>query len=266
MEPDPAGTPLAMTDQGGTVVWRAVYKPFGEEQSITGTVENNEKFVGKEKDKETGLYYFGARYMEAKVGRFISPDPVGPVDPRTSKTNYEMLANPQKLNRYAYSLNNPYKYFDPDGRLTVYIWSYRGKNDAWGHASLTLESGTHISWWPRAESHETNKIFPQIYTAPAYDSQTYAKDAEWEGQPPDAQIKIMGLDEKKIEAWWQKFKQTNKWNTLNQNCSTTAADALKAGGGEEYSSWWSSHSLIWTPSDVKGFADSIKENIEKRVE
>ncbi|MCL4474954.1 MAG: RHS domain-containing protein [Nitrospirae bacterium] len=51
---DPAGTPLAMTDANGTVVWRADYKPFGEEQSITGTLENNEKFVGKEKDKETG--------------------------------------------------------------------------------------------------------------------------------------------------------------------------------------------------------------------
>ena len=48
---DPAGTPLVMTDQNGIVVWRADYKPFGEEQTITGTIENNEKFIGKEKDK-----------------------------------------------------------------------------------------------------------------------------------------------------------------------------------------------------------------------
>ncbi|MCL5022340.1 MAG: hypothetical protein M1497_03050 [Nitrospirae bacterium] len=105
-----------MTDANGAVVWRADYRPFGEEQSITGTLENNEKFVGKEKDKETGLYYFGARYMRPEIGRFITTDPVGPVDPRTSKTNYAMLANPQRLNRYVYSLNNPYRYVDPDGK------------------------------------------------------------------------------------------------------------------------------------------------------
>lgn len=113
---DPAGTPLAMTDTNGTVIWRADYKPFGEEQSVTQTPENVMKFVGKEKDKETGLYYFGARYMKAEIGRFTSPDPVGPVDPMSSKTNYSVLVNPQKLNRYAYSLNNPYRYVDPDGK------------------------------------------------------------------------------------------------------------------------------------------------------
>lgn len=113
---DPVGTPLAMTDDKGNVVWRADYKPFGEEQSITGTSENNERFVGKEKDKETGLQYFGARYMKNEIGRFLTVDPLGPVDPWTSKTNHKMLENPQLLNRYAYSLNNPYRYVDPNGK------------------------------------------------------------------------------------------------------------------------------------------------------
>jgi len=105
---DPAGTPLAMTNTSGTVIWKTDYKPFGEEDSITGTIENNEKFVGKEKDKETGLYYFGARYLGPKIGRFITVDPAG--------IKEKDLLNPQKLNRYAYSLNNPYRYVDPDGR------------------------------------------------------------------------------------------------------------------------------------------------------
>lgn len=114
---DQAGTPLAMTDESGTVVWTADYKPFGEEQSINpATIENNEKFVGKEKDKETGLYYFGARYMKDSMGRFMAPDPVGSVDPMTGKINQKMLMNPQMLNPYSYGLNNPYKYIDPDGR------------------------------------------------------------------------------------------------------------------------------------------------------
>ncbi len=125
---DPAGTPVAITNPAGTVVWRADYKPFGQEQSIIGTIENNDRFVGKEKDKETGLQYFGARYMKNEIGRFISPDPVGPVDPKTSKTNYGMLTSPQKLNVYAYALNNPFKYFDANGKWAEDVHSGIGKS------------------------------------------------------------------------------------------------------------------------------------------
>lgn len=113
---DPAGTPLSMTNTSGTVVWKADYKPFGEEQSVTATAPNDKRFVGKEKDEETGLSYFGARYENAKIGRFIAPDPVRAVDDKSSKTNEKILLNPQRLNTYAYALNNPYRYVDPDGR------------------------------------------------------------------------------------------------------------------------------------------------------
>ena len=51
--------------------------------------------------------------------RFLSPDPVGLVDPATGKINQQMLLNPQLQNRYAYALNNPYKYMDPDGNFPV---------------------------------------------------------------------------------------------------------------------------------------------------
>lgn len=112
---DPAGTPVAMTDPGGAVAWRGDYMPFGEENIISGTLQNDFRFVGKENDKETGLYYFGARYMEAMIGRFISPDPVGPVDPMRGGISWKILLNPQGLNRYAYGFNNPYRYIDPDG-------------------------------------------------------------------------------------------------------------------------------------------------------
>ncbi len=112
---DPAGTPIAMSDASGNVVWRADYRPFGEIQTESGTAPNDKLFVGKEKDDETGLYYFGARYMDDRIGRFISPDPVGPVDPKTGTVNNRNLLDPQRLNPYAYSLNNPYRYVDPDG-------------------------------------------------------------------------------------------------------------------------------------------------------
>jgi RHS repeat-associated protein len=62
-----------------------------------------------------GLICMGARYLDPRTGRFIQPDPVGLVDPATGKVNQEMLLNPQRLNRYVYALNNPYRYVDPEG-------------------------------------------------------------------------------------------------------------------------------------------------------
>jgi RHS repeat-associated protein len=109
---DPAGTPLVMTDEKRNVVWRAEYKPFGEEYLITESIWNDHKFVGKEQDQETGLYYFGARYMEPLIGRFISTDPVGAVDSKNGKINEKNILDPQRLNYYAYALNNSYKWVD----------------------------------------------------------------------------------------------------------------------------------------------------------
>jgi RHS repeat-associated protein len=64
------------------------------------------KFTSKERDAETGLDYFGARYYSAPQGRFMRPDPL-----LSSGRPFE----PQSWNRYAYVLNNPLKYSDPAG-------------------------------------------------------------------------------------------------------------------------------------------------------
>jgi RHS repeat-associated protein len=117
---DQVGTPLAMTDQIGDKVWEAEYMPFGEEYTVSGSVDNNKRFVGKEKDVETGLSYFGARYMDVEIGRFLAPDPVKAVDSKKGGINFVILRNPQRLNPYAYGLNNPYKFIDPDGLFNSY--------------------------------------------------------------------------------------------------------------------------------------------------
>jgi RHS repeat-associated protein len=62
------------------------------------------QITSKERDAETGLDYFLARYYSGAQGRFISPDPMG-----------GKIANPQSFNRYAYVLNNPLKFTDPTG-------------------------------------------------------------------------------------------------------------------------------------------------------
>lgn len=83
-----------------------------------------EQFTSKERDAETGLDYFGARYFSAAQGRFTTPDEWqgGIVDAFTgSETEqpgplpYADITDPQTLNKYAYVRNNPLRYVDPDG-------------------------------------------------------------------------------------------------------------------------------------------------------
>jgi len=69
-----------------------------------GTLNVKHKFTGQELDSESGLYYYGARYYDPEIGRFISPDSIVPD-----------FSNPQSLNRYSYALNNPVIIRDADG-------------------------------------------------------------------------------------------------------------------------------------------------------
>jgi RHS repeat-associated protein len=92
------------------VVRRHDYFPFGEEYAATPGADAR-RFTGKERDAETGLDYFGARYYASRTGRFTTVDPVVLLD--------AAFRDPQLWNRYAYVRNNPLRYTDPDGRC---IW------------------------------------------------------------------------------------------------------------------------------------------------
>ena len=83
----------------------------------------NDLITGKERDAETGLDYFGARYFSGAQGRFTSPDPFSILQEAGSREELdEYLSNPQHWNKYTYSLNNPLKYVDPDGNHPILIY------------------------------------------------------------------------------------------------------------------------------------------------
>jgi RHS repeat-associated protein len=69
------------------------------------------RFTGKERDTESGLDNFGARYYASSMGRFMSPD--SSEDPVA--VPFADLSNPQSLNLYSYVYNNPMSNIDPDG-------------------------------------------------------------------------------------------------------------------------------------------------------
>jgi RHS repeat-associated protein len=108
---DVAGNPVAATDQNGVVRWRESYRPYGERTvNAPAAAGNRQFFHGKAVDPDTGLSYFGARYYDPVVGRFMG------VDPQHFDEN-----NLHSFNRYAYANNNPYRYVDPDGRSPLDI-------------------------------------------------------------------------------------------------------------------------------------------------
>lgn len=84
-------------------------------------VLNASRFTGKERDAESGLDNFGARYNASSLGRFMTPDPTMKIVNRL---------NPQTWNRYAYVINNPLKFIDPLGLWAI---SYQDELDKKGH-------------------------------------------------------------------------------------------------------------------------------------
>lgn len=101
---DHLGSNSLTTDQSGTEIENTSYYPFGK--LITGGINTKYQFTGKEKDLETNLNYYGARYYNSHLAHFSQPDTQLP-DPY----------DPQQLNRYAYARNNPLKYTDPSGHF-----------------------------------------------------------------------------------------------------------------------------------------------------
>src|SRR3989344_2005326 len=97
---DHLGSATVVTDEDGKVVEEKRYDPFGIELTGGSKIGYN----SKELDRDTELNYYGARYYASEFGRFITAD-----------TIKGKLSNPQSLNLYAYTLNNPLKYVDPSG-------------------------------------------------------------------------------------------------------------------------------------------------------
>jgi RHS repeat-associated protein len=146
---DHLGSTRMVTDGAGNLVSLHDYLPFGEENTLHtgagyGAVDGvTQKFTGKERDQETGLDYFGARYLSSAQGRFTSPDEfvggayeVGGSRPtKPGPLPYADIGNPQSLNKYVYALDNPLRYIDPDGHSTaeydaqkkkIYVFSWDG--------------------------------------------------------------------------------------------------------------------------------------------
>ena len=98
---DHLGSSTLLFRTNGEIISREFYTPFGETAYRTSP-KSRYRYCGKEKDGESGLYYYGARYYTAWLCRFVSVDPMA-----------EKYAG---ISAYCYCFNSPINLTDPDGR------------------------------------------------------------------------------------------------------------------------------------------------------
>jgi RHS repeat-associated protein len=109
---DHVASTAVLTDAQGRILDEAAYYPFGRLRHDYRPVElpADYRFAQKERDGESGFHYFESRYLFEDFGRF------GSVDPMAEHAPADWNLDPQRHNPYAYSLSNPLKFQDPDGR------------------------------------------------------------------------------------------------------------------------------------------------------
>ncbi|NCD23538.1 MAG: hypothetical protein EOL90_11460, partial [Spartobacteria bacterium] len=105
---DATGNALALTDTNKAVVAAYAYDPYGRILASTGTVTQPFTFSGAWGVRQDGasgtLYQMRARWYDATIGRFLSPEPLWP-----------QLAEPKALNPYQYAGGDPIRFVDPSG-------------------------------------------------------------------------------------------------------------------------------------------------------
>ncbi len=174
---DHLGSSNLLTDRTGNMVQHYEYLAYGKERfkdnALAFSVSN--RYTDQILDEDTGLYYYGARYYDPELGRFTQPDSIVP-----------SADDPQSLNRYTYTRNNPLKFVDPTGH---YYESF---------ADLSLSSGSGYdngsyggSLWDNNFDSSHLNLSPSFTTSDSFSGHGLGSSASSNNNPSFLQY------------WWQ---------------------------------------------------------------
>lgn len=154
------------------------YYPFGELSSCGGTATLRFKFTGQERDNETLLDNFKARYVSSAMGRFMNPDPSG--------ISLADLNDPQQLNLYSYVRNSPLNMTDPTGLCGI-----EGDDEPCGYTCLDYDP---LSCWPDFADPVSNPPLSPFAANPASSFIATGPGTDWQTilfGPPDPSLLII---------------------------------------------------------------------------
>jgi RHS repeat-associated protein len=238
------------------------YYSFGGVITDSDTGDDRYQFTGKERDPESGLDNFGARYNSSSMGRWMSPDAINLTDAR--------VQNPANtLNKYVYGGNNPLKYIDPDGRDITVFYSGGGPAGHFWAVAYNQSTGDSaaLNFGPKNSGPGTR--LGELVGAPVQGDTNYAShitsldemrqdfsSLTIQTNPEDAQ--------KAIDSIRNFNSQDHNYTTYGTNCTTVCKDVLQKILGLESNSiqptalWedifvrWSDRYLNWKPCSDRG--------------
>ena len=242
---DHLGSTSLVASAGGAIEEESDYYPFGTEVVVTGGV-NELKFTGKRRDTESQLDYFGARYYFNSFGHFMNPDPLNATPGH--------LVNPQRWNAYAYVMNNPLFYIDPDGRDEIAV-NFFSEVPIGGHEGIIVVhadgSATYARFGPQGgnkpfgkgevQTRSLSKVQFQANGLPTDQSyKDMAKEvADLEGQDPNTvgfnYFKTSETDSMLLQDWIERIQKASNegkapdYDVTRSNCTTFCIVGLIAG-------------------------------------
>lgn len=237
------GTERVETAVTGSSCETIVSLPFGDGLTTSGSCDPSALyFTGKERDWETNLDNFGARYSSSQFGRFMSPDP----DTATPLH----IVNPQRWNMYAYAINNPLSYIDPAGRDAIAV-NFVSEVPVVGHEGIVVVhpdgSATYARFGPVHPSSpsDSGEVTIQSLQPVKFGPNGLPTDASYkelayelgkiEGQPASTvgfnYFKTSDADTVALETWIQNWKTTNApdYDVLSSNCAAFCIAGLVVG-------------------------------------
>ncbi|AXR62415.1 hypothetical protein DQM68_09055 [Leptospira mayottensis] len=240
-------------DDDGNTLSQIQYQPYGETFVQRGDLNFSPKYNSQELDRESGFYFFNARYYDPGIGRFTSAD-----------TIVDGELDTQGWNRFSYVKGNPIGAKDPTGHDTfLYFYKSETTDSGAGHVAIgvgtqekqTLYEANPVNSGPIRTMEKTYKHEGSM------DEVLKKNHIGSKGKNPDLVLQLKtdskGTEDGKIKETAEKFFEKNKnWTVFNANCT----DLAKQGTAQ--TKYKSGKAPISTPTD---FANDLHKNNQEAI-